>query len=218
MRMTSKPTLFLTAACMLIMLTSGCGTLMYFFFPAYQTITIEAEFDGLKNKTVAVVVFADENTLFSHATAPLLLSSEISIKLRKSVEGLTAINAQEIAAYQSKNIAWVEMDRTKLGKVLKADFVLHISLVEFSTVEEGYIDSLKGTINGEVKLYDCSLPEDDACVWKGQNIRIQHPKTPTVRTRANEISIHNTIIEKFSDKLAKKFYTHTKLRDDRGDL
>ena len=203
---------------MLIMLTSGCATLAYFFLPGFQTTTIEAEFDGLQDKTVAVVVFADENTLFSHATAPLLLSSEISIKLRKSVEGLTAINAQEVAAYQSKNSAWVEMDRTKLGKVLKADFVLYISLVEFSTVEKGYIDSLRGTINGEIKLYDCSLPEEDACVWKCENIRIQFPKTPTVRTRANETLIHNTILEKFSDKLAKKFYTHTTLRDDREDL
>ena len=197
-----------------MLLTGGCSEFIYFFWPFGRTKTIPAEFDGLKNRSVAVVIFAAESTQFEYPWAVLHLSAMISSKLRAGVRGLTTVDPQKINAYQHKNRHWVEMDRTALGKALKADFVLYISLVEFSTVEEGYVDLLRGKINGEIKVYDCSLGEDDACVWTCENIRVAFPKTATVRTAQNEAVIHSEIMVKFSEKLARKFHSYKVDRED----
>ena len=206
--------MLLTSVCVLMLLTGGCGKFIYFFWPFGRTKTIPAEFDGLKNRSVAVVVFANETTQFEYPWAVLNLSAMTSAMLRSGVKGLTAINAQKINAYQRKNLHWAEMDRTALGKALKADFVLYISLVEFTTVEEGYVDLLRGKINGEIKVYDCSKSEADACVWTCENIRVSFPKTATVRTAKNETEIHSRIMVKFSQKLARKFYSYKINRED----
>ena len=123
--------------CVLMLLTSGCGTLMYYVWPFGRTVTIPAAFDGFKNRSVAIVVFARESTQFEYPWAVMNLSAITSSRLRAGVKGVTTVDAQKITAYQRKNLHWVEMDRTALGKALKADFVLYVSLVEFSTVEEG---------------------------------------------------------------------------------
>ena len=214
MRLTYKSRVLLASVCVLMLLTGGCGKFIYFFWPFGRTVTIPAEFDGLKNHSVAVVIFAKENTQFEYPWAVMGLSAMTSERLRAGVKGLTTIDAQKISAYQRKNLHWAEMDRTAVGKALKADFVLYISLVEFSTVEEGYVDLLRGTINGEIKVYDCSKKEDDACVWTCENIRVKFPKTATVRTTGNEAAIHSEIMVKFSEELAKKFYSYKVNRED----
>jgi hypothetical protein len=204
----------LLPVCLLAPLTVGCGNIMYFIWPFDRTVTVPAEFDGLEDHTVAIVVFAQETTLFEHPRVPLHLSTIASAMLRKEIESVTTVDPMKVTAYQSKNINWAEMDRTALGKALKADFVLFVSLVEFSTVEEGYVDLLRGHINGEAKLFDCSKPEIDSLVWTCPNIRLEFPKTPTVRNARNEEAIRMTILKMFSDKLTKKFYSHEVNRED----
>jgi hypothetical protein len=209
--------MLLASVIVLMLLTSGCGSFLYFLWPFGRTVTIPAEFEGLKDSTVAVVVFAPESTQFEYPWAVLHLSAMTSARLRAGVKGASTIDAQKINAYQRKNLHWAQMDRTELGRALKADFVLYISLVEFSMVEEGYVDLLRGRINGEIKVYDCSKNEDDACVWTCDSIRVQFPKTATVRTAKNEADIHSVIMVKFSEKLARKFYSYKVNREDRED-
>jgi hypothetical protein len=195
-------------------LTCGCGRLMYFFWPFGRTQTFEAEFDGLESHSVAVVIFAGDQTQYEYPWATLNLSAMISSQLKNRVKDLTIVDPKKITAYQRKNLHWMSMDKTDLGKKLKTNFILHISLIEFSTAEKGTVDTLRGVINGEIKLYDCSKPEDDSCVWTCENIRLQFPKIPTIRTPKNERAIRESIIEKFSTKLTKKFYTYTVDKED----
>lgn len=214
MRLRYKSIVLLLSVCVLMLLTGGCGTLMYFIWPFGRTVTVQAEFEGLKDQRVAVVIFSPESTQFEYPWAALYLSAMTSVKLRAGVKGVTTVDPQKITAYQRRNLHWVEMDRTALGKALRADFVLYISLVEFSTVEKGYVNTLRGTINGEIKLYDCSKPEDNAMVWTCDNIRVQYPKTSTVRTAAHEARIRAEILKRFSDKLTRKFYSYEVNRED----
>jgi len=208
------PALVLT----LILTASGCGPVMYFLWPFGRTVTIDAEFEGIENRTVAVVIFANETTQFEYPWAALNLSAMTSAALRNNVKGVTTIDPHQITAYQEKNIHWAAMDKTDLARVLKADYVLHVSLVEFTTAEEGFVDTLRGTVNGEIKLYDASKPESDACVYSCSSVKVQFPKTPTVRNARNEANIRQIIMAKFSDKLAKKFYTYDIPIEDRDDL
>jgi hypothetical protein len=193
---------------MLMLLVGGCGRLSYFLLPFGHTTTVPAEFEGLKDHSVAVVIFATPNTQYEYPWAVMNMSAMTSSQISQNVKGTTTVSPQIISAYQRKNLHWTEMDKTKLGKALKADYVLYISLVEFSTSEKGYLDTLRGTINAEISLYDSDKRENDARVWTCENIRVKFPKVPVVRTAANEAGISSEILRRFSDELAKKFYTY----------
>jgi hypothetical protein len=206
-RLTDRSRVLLTSACMLMLLVGGCGRLSYFFWP-FQTKTIPAEFEGLKDHTVAVVIFASETTQYEYPWAVMNLSAMISSNIVANVEGAKAISPQKISAYQRKNLHWMEMDKTKLCKALKADYVLYVSLIEFSTAEKGYIDTLRGTVNGEISIYDGSKREDDARIWISDNLIVKFPEVAIMRTARNEAGIRSGVLRKFSDELAKKFYTY----------
>jgi len=193
---------------------SGCGRLLYFFGPWGRTKTVPAEYSGLRNRSAAVVIFTDEKTQYQYPWVSLNLATMISSKLSRNVRGLTVVDPQKVSAYQRENLRWAEMDRAALGKALDADFVVYVSLVEFSTVEAGYVDLIRGRVNGEAKLYDSSKPEDKACVWSSaRGITAAYPKTPTVRTAGNEARVRSMILQLFSDKVARKFYSYKIDRD-----
>jgi len=202
----------LAAGLLLVLLMPGCGRFLSVFAP--RTKTVKAEFNGLKHHSVAVVIFTDETTQYQYPWVALNLSALISTRLSEKVRGIRVVDPQKVSAYQRENLRWVELDRTALGKALDADLVLYVSLVEFSTVEAGYVDLLRGRINGEVKLYDSSKPERDACIWfSDRNIRTMYPKTPTVRTGDNETHVRSVILGLFSEQVARNFYSYKIDRD-----
>ena len=209
--------ILIAAALTATMPTSGCRTLRglaYLFSPWPTGTTVRAEFEGLAGHSVAVVVYADENMQYQYPLVQLNLSALIGAELRGNVKGVTVIEPRKVVSYQKRNVHWDEMDRTALGKALGAEYVLSVALIEFATVEEGYLDLLRGRITGQGRLYQTNLPEQQACVWRGKDIRVSFPKTPTARAGNNEGAIRLTVMRMFARRLGQKFYKHTEEIED----
>ena len=209
--------MLIVAAMTAATLTSGCRMLRglaYLFSPWPTGTTVQAEFEGLAGHSVAVVVYADENTQYQYPLVQLNLSALIGAELRRNVKGVTVIEPRKVVSYQKQNVHWDEMDRTALGRALGAEYVLSVALIEFSTVEEGYLDLLRGQITGQARLYQTKLPEQQACVWRGKDIRVSFPRTPTARAGNNEGAIRLTVMRMFARELGRKFYKHTEAIED----
>jgi len=209
--------MLIAAALTAATLTSGCRVfrwIAYVTFPWQPKTTVQAEFDGLAGHSVAVVVYADENTQYQYPLVQLNLSALIGAELRGNVNGVTVLEPRKIVSYQKQNVHWDEMDRTELGKALGAEYVLSVALIEFATVEEGYLDLLRGRITGQGRLYQTNLPEQQACVWRGKDIRVSFPRTPTARAGNNEEAIRLKVMRMFARQLGRKFYKHTKEPED----
>jgi len=205
--------MLMVAAMTAATLTSGCGFfkwISYVTFPWQPGKTVRAEFEGLPGHSVAVVVYADENTQYQYPLVQLNLSALIGAELRGNVNGVTVTEPQKVVSYQKQNVHWDEMDRTALGKALGAEYLLSVALIEFATVEEGYLDLLRGRITGQARLYRTNLPEQQACVWRGKDIRVSFPKTPTARAGSNEGTIRLKVMRMFARRLGQKFYKHKK--------
>ena len=70
---------------------NGCNLLAwpaYVLTPAKRFKTIQAEFDGLEDKKVAVVIVADEKLIYKHMYLRTQLGGIISAELRKSDNNL----------------------------------------------------------------------------------------------------------------------------------
>ena len=59
-------------------------------------VTVEAQYRGLENQTVAVLVAADEYTLFEHPTAAAAVCRQASAKLATEITGIHVLNPKQI--------------------------------------------------------------------------------------------------------------------------
>jgi hypothetical protein len=209
--MNKKRAMILLAAAMML---GGCkpmSFLLYALWPGAREKKIEAEYPGLADKTVAIVVYCNQDSLYEYPGVRLSLAAMVGEGLRKAkgLEGVRLVDPRSIVKYQDENIYWDEMDKTALGKAFGSDRVLFLSLMQYTTREPGSLNLYRGRITAQASVYDVSVPERQAKVWDWDNIRVVYPKNdPTGLLRDPETSIRYRTESIFADMLVKKFHDH----------
>jgi hypothetical protein len=188
----------------------GCQCLnwmAYVLAPSSSLQTVEPEFTALSNKTVAVVVFARPDILVEFDTAPVEISSIVSSELAARINGVSAIPPERILRYQDENPRWDSMPPGRLCRTFNSDYVLLISLIEFSTRERGSMHLARGRISAEAAVYSEDSP--DVPLWRTDMIRVVYPETAPVGVPARDDYATRVNAERiFADKLVRKFYKH----------
>lgn len=187
----------------------GVAYFLYLFAPPEPVKTVKAEFAGLAGHNVAIVIYADEKVQLEYPYARLRVASMIAAELRKRIKNIKVIDPRRVVRYQHENIHWDEMDKTKLGKRFGADYALYVTLVEYTTRERGMINLFRGSIVAEAAVYQTSLPERQARVWRVSEIRVLYPpEAPMGQPGEDDRKIRYETERSFTDKLVKKFYKH----------
>ena len=189
----------------------GCSWMrhgLYVLFGSGSTRTIEAEFDGLPGHTVAVVVYADQKILYDYPDAPARLTQGIADSLRKNVEDVCVVDPAKVLRFQIEHLYWDALDRTEIGRRLDAEYVLFVSLIEYTARRPGSAGLSQGQITAETKLYQTSLPERDAVVWSADPLlSVTFPEDRPGRLRQSEL-IRSETESRFIRQLAWKFHEH----------
>jgi hypothetical protein len=192
----------------------GCGCvdwIAYVFAPASPMRTVEPEFAGLANKTVAVVIFAGAETRLEHGTVELELSDAVSTELRKRVKGVRTIDPRKIMRYQEENPRWDSMPPGRLCGVFNSDYVLLISVMEFSTRERRSMHLARGRIAAEAAIYDGDESGEalGGARWQTDMIRIEYPeKAPVGVPARDDWVVRGNTCRTYAVELVKRFYKH----------
>jgi hypothetical protein len=191
----------------------GCAAvkwLAYVLTPVAETKTVEPEFAGLSGKTVAVVIFADDSIQYDYPLVRQELSMAIRGQILDHVERARVISVDRIIRYQNDRPGWAEAPKPELGKFFGADYILYVSLIEYSTREGGSVHLYRGRIKAETTLFDSARPADDCSVWKCPEVGVVYPAERAVASVGeDERVIRYEAQKRFADALAKKFYKHT---------
>jgi len=200
------------AAAVLALASAGCeqtGYLLYLFAPEGPTKSVEAEFSGLENRRVAVVIYADPRVQYEYPFARLTVATAVGEELRKRVKGVSPVDPARAIKYQDQNAYWESMGKTELAKALGVDHVLLVALVEYTTREPGSVDLLRGMIVAQCSVYQADLPERDSAVWRGKDISIMYPPGgPAGAAGEDDTTIRVATERLFAEELARKFYKH----------
>ncbi len=207
--------------CLLIALLSssafyvtGCGManwLMHAFAPPVPMKTIEAKFGDLPGKTVAVVIFAGPEIQLDYNMAQLELTDEVGAELRRNVHGVTIVDARRVIRYQAENPRWDATPPEKLCKAFDADYVMLISVMEFSTREPGSIHLARGRITAEVNIYKANLSSTGGGnpVWRTGPIYIVNPPESSMGIPAgNDWKMRVQTERLFAWELVRNFYKY----------
>ncbi|MBN1556244.1 MAG: hypothetical protein JXA11_16000 [Phycisphaerae bacterium] len=199
----------------LLLAVGGCDAAGYglWLFTPREKKNVDAEFANLKNHSVAVVFYADDKTQLDYPNVRLTLGAKVAEELRKHVKNVKVVDPLRVVRYQDENAHWDTQDKRTTAKDLKVDFLLIVSLVEFSTRVPGQMDAFQGRVSAEAKLYDSVLDEGDNLLWESkEGLDLVYPKLPQYSARS-EPRIRQETESMFADMLAKKFYDHDTVVD-----
>ncbi|MDY7011340.1 MAG: hypothetical protein SVV80_11410 [Planctomycetota bacterium] len=192
----------------------GCNLgnwFMHVFAPPIPMKTIEAQFGDLPGKTVAVVVFAGPEIQLDYNMAQLELTDAVGAELRRKVRNVTLIDARRVIRYQAENVRWDAMPPENLCDVFGADYVMLISLMEFSTREQGSIHLARGRITAEINIYKAKLSSTGGGnpVWRTGPIYTVYPAESSMGMPAgNDLQIRILTERIFAAELVKNFHEY----------
>ncbi len=202
----------LLAGCLV---NSGCGCVNWFGYvvaPSMPTKTIKAEYDGLARKTVAIAVYAGPETLLDYQTVQVEISDAVGAELRRNVRGVDVVNPMRVIRYQDEDPRWYSLPPGSLCPRFNADYVLLISVMDFSTRAPGAVHLARGRISAEASLYQAERPglaSPETPVWRSEVIQVVYPRESTLGVPANDdADVRRKTAGIFAQVLVKSFYDH----------
>jgi hypothetical protein len=190
----------------------GCGALaapFVLFVPEPKPPMVKAEFAGLSNKTVAVLVYADMAVQYDYPYAREELSWAVNRHLNKNVKGVRTIDPTRVVRYQDGDPRLASQSPAQVGRALGADYVLFISLNEFSTRERGSVNLAKGRISANASVWETRPAQEgtDPCVWRRDAVSVSEGSAEEAMY-ADERQLRLKTEDTFGDVLVKYFYDH----------
>ncbi|MCA9129244.1 MAG: hypothetical protein KDB22_19295 [Planctomycetales bacterium] len=187
--------LLVLAAC-----TTGCVSLAANLIGVIQGNNRPAEFEGLEDKSVAIVCTCDgDNSIDSVST---MLSSYIEANLNTNVEDIDVIRQAEVerwlGSHGRSDRDYVEIGRGVDAERLVAVEVMNLTLRNGATLFRGQADIM-------VTVYD--IPSGGKILFKKQIPEYAFPKMggPSV-TDTTEAKFRGLFLTVLADKISRLFY------------
>jgi hypothetical protein len=177
---------------------SGLAAMMW----VVKGTDIEAEFEGMKGKKVAVVCHSSASLKYSSSSAPKELAVEVGRLLKANGKKINVVDPREIAKWTDTH-DWE--DPTEIGKAVDADLVLAIELDDFKLYEGQTL--YRGKANVVLKVYD--LKKGKEVVWEKFPPQSIYPATTGVPTTdKQEGYFRREFIRVLADEIGRYFYAH----------
>jgi hypothetical protein len=172
----------------------------------------KAEYDGLKDKRVAVVVVSDASS-YGPNVMTKMLATHISTYLNNNVKNIEMINQSEIEKWKDAN-NWQIADYVELGRALNADRIVAVEISSYSLTEGQTL--YKGRANMTVSVYDLEKNGIHSYVRGPENF--EFPKThgrPAISSTQQQFE--SVFLQIMAEDIAKRFYKHEIIDNFAGD-
>ncbi|MEE2682231.1 MAG: hypothetical protein VX641_07670 [Planctomycetota bacterium] len=208
-----RSALLLSLLCGLSLLLGGC------FVPAlagaigqnierYKKIEVLAEYEGLDNETVAVVIQCEPSMLYEYPQIYGTMAMNISRRLQENVPGIKVLAYQQVMQWQYQTPSWSMLAYGEIAEELGVERVVLVEVYEFRLHPEGNRYLWDGACAGSVGVIerDGWDPDSFAKTW---DISVKFPDVTGVgRESATESQIQMGVLAKFVDEVSWLFYRH----------
>jgi hypothetical protein len=190
-----------------LVLAGGCYNTWFTMAYLFKGPDIDAEYRGLKNKTVAVVCRPVEGD-YTVSKGAQGLAQEIGNLLKERVSKIKIISPDKVAEWCDEN-QWEKYP--EVGKALEAEIVVGVDLEQFR-LKQG--DSFyQGRAKAAVRVFDCT--RGGKLVWeKHMPQTVYPPNTCIATTDVLESDFCREFRRVLADQIARHFYSH----DPHADL
>ena len=193
---------------LLSVVAAGCKSLMESVAIFYEGYDEPAQWEGLKDKTVAVVCKPLTSEEFSNAGAARALSEGICERLKAHIKGIHIIDPRKVADLRDET--GME-DYVEIGKKLKADKVIGVDIESFG-VRDGQT-LFRGRSTVTIRVYDVAEKNVE---WHKSPPQFLYPRIGSTPAQdVSEMEFRNQFVAILSEQIARFFYAHDR-NDDCG--
>lgn len=194
--------LLAVSCCALLATTGGCSNALATAMYVIRGNTVPAEFPGLKEQRVVVVCRPPSSLPLELATLPKDLARQISNKLSANVPKIIVVDQQEVDAWMDEN-TW--NDFKEVGRALKADRVVAVELMSFSTDLDHTL--LQGKAEYSLHVYD--MKNNGAVVFEKYPRPSQFPPNTAYSTLEKQKHVfRREYIAILADEIGRHFYPY----------
>lgn len=189
----------------------GCNliSLPFVLFAPEPTKKVTAEFAHLKSKSVLILVWAEHATLCEYPRVQLEIASWVRYGLRERFKDIEVVAPSKVDRYMKSNPDWATEQPARIGRQFKADLVMMIEMMEFTTRELGSPSLFRGRARARITMYDLSEEGDRP---KGIALKLAEavypPDRPIGVLHADDRAIRAQTYQEFGRVVARKFYDH----------
>ncbi|HUO10389.1 MAG TPA: hypothetical protein VM008_18935 [Phycisphaerae bacterium] len=183
----------------------GCNLLG--FQEEVQGHPVEAQYKGLADKSVAIVIYADQATTNEFPAAREELSAFISTKFRENLSTTKLLDYHEVMNWQDDTINWFGLTEKQIGKHFGVDRVLYIEVLDYSVHQKGGVGDLQGHLRANCKVYEIDTPGNDPA-WStllDVSFPEDHAADPS---QVPPDAVRSRTLDKFSEALLNCLYDH----------
>lgn len=191
----------------LTVVLAGCSWLVPLVFLHPGTKKVPAEFARLQGKTVAVMVWAEPETLYDYPYVRLELASYVSDKIRAHVKDVRLIDDRKVEDFIQKD-PQAALEPHRVGEQFGADMVVYLELLEFQMRDPDSPALLQGRIDAAVNVHDLTADLDEAGRYELAGVETTHPEQPVLFSLTAADILRSETYDKFAEQVTRKFYAH----------
>ena len=174
----------------------------------YKKIEVLAEYEGLDNQTVAVVIQCEPSTLYEHPSVYGTIAMNISRRLQENVPGIKVLGYQQVMQWQYQTPSWSMLAYGEIAEELGVERVVFVEVYEFRLHPDGNRYLWDGACAGSVGIIERDGWDPDSFA-KSWDIAVKFPDVTGVgRESATESQIEMGVLAKFVDEVSWLFYRH----------
>lgn len=175
-------------------------------------VNVTAEYTGLDNRMVAVIVAADPSLMYQHASAQHEIGTAVSYAIADCVPGVKVVDPADMTAFRNANPYWTTAPYGELIEKLGVERLVVVDLHEFRLNEPGNSVMFRGVINGTVEVVEAESADPDTPVYSQLVTAAFPPNRPHGVPEANPATIRKGAVDLFAMATAWKFCDHKEQR------
>lgn len=199
---------------------AGCPVIGYVasaVTPEKQKVHVNAQYLGLANKTVAVIVAMPEQAKARYPDAPSLLARSISRGIKESIPGAEVVNPDQLVNWLQENPYWATLSYRELIKQINVDRIVLIDIGEYGMYEPGNMHVMQGVIVANVGVVE---DREDQPQDLGESmafllpIDVRYPDNQIIgEVNSDEQTMEFATVSKFARTVTWLFYDHVEEHD-----
>jgi len=182
---------------------SGCAEALFTIAYLIKGIDEDAEFDGLKDKKVAVVCRQASSVHYANGRIDQELAQDLGALLKANVSKIKLIDPQKVNDWMDEDSSGLD-DLAQVGKAVQADMVVALDLDKFSMLVGQTL--YQGRAEVSLKVYDCKKRETP--FKRGPLTIVYPPNHVLTTTETSEPTFRRNFAERIAAQLGRYFYKH----------
>lgn len=173
-----------------------------------KKIEVLAEYEGLENHTVAVLVHADASILYEYPNVTLDASGNIALRIQQEVKGVSVLAPATVIQWQYQTPAWTTLPYGQIADELGVDRVVVVDIYEFRLNPPGNQYVWEGAAAANIGIVERDSVDPDAFAAT-IDVRTNFPtQMGLTRDTLSGQAVLTGLLTRFVQKSAWVFYTH----------